>query len=247
MAEEKFASLTSGLLARKGAAKPAMRRQGYMNPQGDVADDLGWNDMGHEAPHSVGSDDDELYAGVEEPAVRRQLDQLAQDFDSSDYDHGFDGEEIPHGGRAGLSAMNGPADQRVSETEDEPEIDESADYIEDDYAEADEAAEREVPELVEAPELADVPELADQPIARIVPMLRAVRKETPDRAASSHVKARDKVAFTLRLDRERHLKLRLASAIKNRSSQLLVTAALDDFFSAMPELGQLAASASERK
>ena len=39
-----FASLSAGLLARKGAAKPAMRPQMY-----NVQDDLGWNDMG-EAP-----------------------------------------------------------------------------------------------------------------------------------------------------------------------------------------------------
>jgi len=36
-----FASLTAGLLARKGGAKPAMRPQLYT-----AQDDLGWNDMG---------------------------------------------------------------------------------------------------------------------------------------------------------------------------------------------------------
>ena len=36
-----------------------------------------------------------------------------------------------------------------------------------------------------------------------------------------------KSAFTLRLDDERHLRLRLASAVTNRSAQLLVTEALD--------------------
>ncbi len=40
-----FASLSSGLLARKGAAKPAMRPQGY----GSI-EDLGWNDMGYAPP-----------------------------------------------------------------------------------------------------------------------------------------------------------------------------------------------------
>ena len=46
MAEPKpFASLSSGLLARKGAAKPAMRPQGF--GQGMGLEDLGWNDMGH--------------------------------------------------------------------------------------------------------------------------------------------------------------------------------------------------------
>src|SRR5215210_184946 len=46
MAETKpFASLSSGLLARKGAAKPAMRPQGF-GSFGSSLEDLGWNDMG---------------------------------------------------------------------------------------------------------------------------------------------------------------------------------------------------------
>jgi hypothetical protein len=48
-----FASLSSTLLARKGHAKPAMRPQGfhvpYEKPVTDL-EDLGWNDMGDEAP-----------------------------------------------------------------------------------------------------------------------------------------------------------------------------------------------------
>ena len=46
------ASLSAGLLARKGGARPAMRRQPLgsgpapMNPGG--YDDLGWNDMGYD-------------------------------------------------------------------------------------------------------------------------------------------------------------------------------------------------------
>ena len=41
-----FASLSSGLLARKGAARPAMRPQGF-GPN-NAFEDLGWNDMGAE-------------------------------------------------------------------------------------------------------------------------------------------------------------------------------------------------------
>jgi len=40
-----YASLSSGLLARKGTAKPAMRPQGFSGG----FEDLGWNDMGHGA------------------------------------------------------------------------------------------------------------------------------------------------------------------------------------------------------
>lgn len=50
-----MASLSSGLLARKGQARPAMRSQGFGGfGGGQAADDLGWNDMGtNEAPAPV--------------------------------------------------------------------------------------------------------------------------------------------------------------------------------------------------
>ena len=50
-----MASLSSGLLARKGQARPAMRSQGFGGfGSGQAADDLGWNDMGtNEAPAPV--------------------------------------------------------------------------------------------------------------------------------------------------------------------------------------------------
>ena len=43
-----FASLSSGLLARKGAAKPAMRPAAF-GTFGASLDDCGWDDMGE--PH----------------------------------------------------------------------------------------------------------------------------------------------------------------------------------------------------
>src|SRR3978361_2260602 len=51
-----YASLASGLLARKGGAKPAMRPQGFNgfangglgSGTGGSLEDLGWNDMGPE-------------------------------------------------------------------------------------------------------------------------------------------------------------------------------------------------------
>ena len=50
-----------------------------------------------------------------------------------------------------------------------------------------------------------------------------------------------RAAFTLRLDAKRHLKLRLASTVKNRSAQQLVTAALDKYLADIPEIEALAA------
>ena len=58
-------------------------------------------------------------------------------------------------------------------------------------------------------------------------------------AQESHSSRR--AAFTLRLDAKRHLKLRLASTVRNRSAQQLVTEALDRFLGDIPEIESLAA------
>ena len=50
-----------------------------------------------------------------------------------------------------------------------------------------------------------------------------------------------RAAFTLRLDEERHLRLRLASTVQGESAQALVTRALDSLLSQMPEIENLAA------
>lgn len=53
--------------------------------------------------------------------------------------------------------------------------------------------------------------------------------------------AKDRVAFTLRLDAARHLRLRLASTMQNCSAQALVTDALDQFLDTIPDLDAIAA------
>ena len=53
--------------------------------------------------------------------------------------------------------------------------------------------------------------------------------------------ARGKAAFTLRLDPERHLRLRLACAVKHLSAQQIVTEALDQLLNNLPEIEDLAA------
>ncbi|WP_234029120.1 hypothetical protein [Aurantiacibacter spongiae] len=50
-----------------------------------------------------------------------------------------------------------------------------------------------------------------------------------------------RAAFTLRLDAERHLKLRLAATIRDCSAQTLVTEALDKLLGDIPELDSIAA------
>lgn len=166
MAEPKpLASLTSGLLARKGAAQPAMRRPmpSFGRTEGSAAlqEDLGWNDMGFD---------------VTQP------------------------EPIP----------------------------------------------------VEARGVTGLTPMAPVPVAAPVPAVVTEREELAERIAdspksapavkrpSATVSKNHKAAFTLRLDADRHLKLRLASAVIGRSAQQMVTEALDAFLSGLPEIDRLA-------
>lgn len=48
-----------------------------------------------------------------------------------------------------------------------------------------------------------------------------------------------RAAFTLRLDADRHLSLRLAAAVSGRSAQQIVTEALDAFIATLPEVSAL--------
>jgi len=63
-----FASLSSGLLARKGAARPAMRPQGF-GQVGNGLEDLGWNDMGFEPPKAAEAPRDEDHDAFGEDVV----------------------------------------------------------------------------------------------------------------------------------------------------------------------------------
>ncbi|HTK70974.1 MAG TPA: hypothetical protein VL331_00550 [Croceibacterium sp.] len=81
-------------------------------------------------------------------------------------------------------------------------------------------------------------EVLDADVAR--PAARAQRRSEAPAASASDALGR-RAAFTLRLDAKRHLKLRLASTVRNRSAQQLVTEALDRFLDAIPEIEALAA------
>ena len=231
MSEEKFAALSSGLLARKGAAKPAMRRQGFINPQGDVTEDLGWNDMGFEGPKSVDSDT-ELHGEAPLPEVRRQQDQLSEGLQDDQDANGFipeDGGFMPEpepepykvDGHGGLTPMG----QEDLDDEDEAE----AEYVAD--AEADIEAESEAANGVAA-EVEDdetngsanglsiygrAPSNGETSDAQPRKKMQALPEPQPieapkvpevtqpvDRAADK-VPAREKVAFTLRDRKSRRL------------------------------------------
>jgi hypothetical protein len=221
-----FASLSSGLLARKGGARPAMRPQGFGGQSGGASlEDLGWNDMGFEPP---------------KPAHLPERDA----------EHDGFGEEVgPQPLRNPLSALTPfgqPAGSPVHDQQEELAAAFAA--VED---EGDEDFD-ETAELYDGPppvlnafddDGADVvPMPMRKPMAIAAPVAQPVaarRTPAPRAAAGSKAKA----AFTLRLDKERHLKLRLACAVTGRSAQQLVTDALDALLADMPELDGMASHA----
>lgn len=86
-----------------------------------------------------------------------------------------------------------------------------------------------------APQPVVEPQPAPTPVAK--------RQALPPIAAerlAREVAKKSKAAFTLRLDNDRHLRLRLASAVTNRSAQQIVTEALDAFLESLTEVEALA-------
>ena len=208
MAEAKpFASLSSGLLARKGAARPAMRPQGF-GQGGSSLEDLGWNDMGFEPPKTAEAPRDETHDAFGDDVV-----------------------EHPRAHPTGLTPLESPVHQQQAELADRLyECEEDEDQVEEPVAVVTEP---------EAPAL-EVPAPAPVRVAATAPAPR--RAPRPRSAPGSKAKA----AFTLRLDPDRHLKLRLACAVDGRSAQQIVTDALDQLLDRMPELDSMASRAKRK-
>jgi hypothetical protein len=185
MNERSYASLSSGLLARKGTARPAMRPQGYTG-----FEDLGWNDMGQAPDAPVYVEEDEAdEAGHRVPSSIAALTPL------------------PRGDEPSVVAQQRAiAESFDREIEDEPHED-------------------------------DAPETP----VRAQKKRRAIPADVVPLPKRKAVPAGRKAAFTLRLDAERHLKLRLACAVTGRSAQQIVTGALDDLLASIPEIDTLAA------
>ena len=211
-----FASLSSGLLARKGAARPAMRPQGF-GQMGAGLEDLGWNDLGFEPP---------------KPAIAPVLDE----------EHDAFGEELPvqpiRNPLAALTPVASPVHDQQAEIADRFAAD--SDEVEDE--EIDETAELYDPEA----------EVEAMPVAKVAKVHPAVAAVVPTPAPRRQPRARSapgskaKAAFTLRLDQDRHLKLRLACAVSGRSAQMLVTDALDALLGGMPGLEDMAGKAKQK-
>jgi hypothetical protein len=201
-----FASLSSGLLARKGAARPAMRPQGF-GQSGGTLEDLGWNDMGFEPP---------------KPAEAAR--------DSTHDAFGDDVVEHPRAHPTGLTPVDSPVHQQQAEIADRLSADEADEEVD------------ETAELFE-PEADEVPAAPVAPVLKVVAPVSVPRRVPRPRSAPG---SKGKAAFTLRLDPERHLRLRLACAVGGRSAQQLVTDALDQLLDRMPELDAMAAKAKRK-
>jgi hypothetical protein len=202
-----IASLSSGLLARKGAARPAMRPQGFGQVSGNL-EDLGWNDMGFEPP---------------KPAVVPLRDEDHDAF-------GEDIEEHPRVHPTGLTPVGSPVHDQQAEIADRLNVDDG------------------VEEFDETAEPYDDSEAQPEALPIVVPVAAHAAEPAPRRAPRPRAASgsKGKAAFTLRLDPERHLKLRLACAVDGRSAQQIVTDALDQFLAGVPELDALAQKAKRK-
>ena len=218
-----FASLSSGLLARKGAARPAMRPQGFSQGSNGL-EDLGWNDMGFEPPKAAEAARDEDHDAFGEDVV-----------------------EHPRSHPTGLTPIGSPVHEQQAEIEERfAETDESGGDEIDETAEAAEIYEPEAQAGAEEFEAEEPPILSPVLTKPVVETLRAPTAAPGPRHAPrprSAPGSKSKAAFTLRLDPERHLKLRLACAVDGRSAQQIVTDALDYFLERMPDLDGLAQKA----
>jgi hypothetical protein len=83
-------------------------------------------------------------------------------------------------------------------------------------------------------------------VPEVVRQQRAIARQVVSERRSALADGR-RAAFTLRVDAERHLKLRLACTVKGRSAQQLVTQALDDLLNSLPDITDLAAQVAKRR
>ena len=196
-----------------------MRPQGF-GQGGNGLEDLGWNDMGFEPPKAAEAPRDETHDAFGEDVV-----------------------EHPRAHPTGLTPLESPVHQQQAELadrlyeceEDEDAADETAEAFEVEAA----APAEEIPAPVAAPARAPAP----APVRVVASPAPAPRRAPRPRSVPG---SKGKAAFTLRLDPERHLKLRLACAVDGRSAQQLVTDALDQLLERMPELDSMASKAKRK-
>lgn len=211
-----FASLGPTLLARKGGARPAMRPQ--LSP---------------------------LLNGTQQA-----LDEDSDALDDLGWNDMGDPDEDEREKRVipiGLSPIGAEDDDLDDEEFDEPAP--AAHVFAQEEPDGEEPEEWEPKNRQPEVEMAYSTPLAETP--RAFPSNGAGKPEAvrqrqsfgaePAQSRRSAIDDGRRAAFTLRLDAQRHLKLRLASTIRNRSAQQLVTQALDKFLAEIPEIEALAA------
>ena len=310
MAEAKpLASLSGSLLARKGAAKPAMRRQGMagfgqmLTPQ----DDLGWNDMGYDvnptpseeraahqridltpmmspiqAVRDVGPVDDadmdgeggdageaqDVPSAVPLPEVVRQRQLLAEKMtprvplNLGGNQPGLRAAPLS-GGEGGEDAAPAAPDRPDAVS---PVVATPVAAPIDAPAAIPETPAPVMPTPVMAPPVMPAPVMpaavTPSPFAGLTPSrtisapaIVAGQTASAD-SAPQRILARtprrevvpgSKAAFTLRIDPERHLRLRLASAVTRRSAQVILIEALDTYLKSLPDIDALAHQAAQKK
>lgn len=222
MSEPGFASLGPTLLARKGGAKPAMRpqlaplvrdEQAVSLIAEDQLEDLGWNDMGDSDPEG-GADIVPINADITADQFGTVPSPIVRRQQRRLEERVL--ADAVMTGTEDLAEEYDEADLELyavayGDTEEEESEEDDGDYGA--YAEA--AA-------------------APQPAAASAP---AHATRTPRVPA---VQAGRRAAFTLRLDADRHLKLRLAATMQGVSAQALVTEALDRLLAEYGELDIIA-------
>jgi hypothetical protein len=228
MSDSGFASLGPSLLARKGGAKPAMRPQvaplvaeETVLPE-DKLEDLGWNDMG-DSDGDGGADivpiSADLVAGPTTagpgPIVRRQQRRLEERVLAD-------------------AAMTGTETDEYEEEEDGEEDGESL------YGEAFDAADYDYDEDEEGEEADTAIYSPLAPHIALPEPAPAAAPRATERKRMPAVQSARRAAFTLRLDADRHLKLRLAATMQGVSAQVLVTEALDRLLSEYDDLDVIA-------
>jgi len=124
-----------------------------------------------------------------------------------------------------------PEPQPIQHPVPKPQVLRQIEQLDERFSKPEPVAAQPAPQPVAAPQ----PEPAPAPVAK----RQALPPVTAERLAREVAK-KSKAAFTLRLDNDRHLRLRLASAVTNRSAQQIVTEALDAFLESLTEVEALA-------
>jgi predicted transcriptional regulator len=209
------ASLTSGLLARRGDARPAMRRQAihHLHLPVSAHEDLGWNDIGEDAERALSSSS--LPLGLTPPDHARHVPEEPE----LEQEAGLEADAVSPASAVAPATPSAPAAEEAPTplsplTRHLEAIAERINQQERDTAFKPAVARKVTPRPSQAPR--------------------------PSQSSRVEQAMGRKAAFTLRLDPERHLRLRLLSALQHRSSQHILIAALDALLSQYDQIEDLA-------